>query len=355
MKLKIHVSSLNKKVIGNFSYCGYTNNLINSFEKFANVEITNLQNSDVVIILATYLGMDFEVDTETIDLIVKLKKPIVVIDYTEYGSRSLKIRNREYNIYGYKIEYEDLINSKEGNCIHNFLLNNNQNICCYFKRELSSIVNLNDVPFPVFPVEFVSEDYNMINLIPDSMDEYLNRNCIYNFIWGLSNMCRLHLHGAMLLNFEKFSCDLISSRAQYEYKIKNKDSRSITLINTDWYERFNLHDINFNSRMVIDLYGAGQKCFRNVECTKNSLSVKQDPSKLLHTYEWIDGENCIHLPVTDDLTLDIDRSIDVLLSYRHEKQCELYKMYLNSIETNMKYSLTNYVKNHIIYNIQCTI
>jgi hypothetical protein len=350
--MNIAVTSLNKHVTNDFSHGGYTNTFINSFEKYGNVKFCEIHEADVVIILVTYLGLPFEFDSDQAELISKLNKPIVVIDYTEYGSYELQHRNNEYNVYGYKLEFRDL-NKVNTFIIHEFLLNNQKNICCYFKRELSNNINLTNVPFPVFPIEFVSDTYNIDNLIPDSKDVYYKRNCIYNYVWGLSNMCRVHLHGAFLLNFEKFCCGLVTSKAQYDFKIK--DGKVITLINPDLYERFDLNDMNFNSMMVIDLYGAGQKCFRNIESTKNSLSIKQAPDKLIYTHDWIDGENCITLPVTDELKLDIDESINILLEYRHDKHHLLYDMYLNSIETNHKYSLPIYIKNHIIQNIQYNI
>jgi hypothetical protein len=350
--MNIAVTSLNKITNDTFSQCEYTNTFIRSFERFGNVKFVDIDHADVVIIITTYLGWSFEFNIEESELISKLNKPIVVIDYTEYGAFQLHNRNNEYNLYGYKLEFNDL-NNVNTFVIHEFLLNNQNNICCYFKRELSNAIDLKKVPFPVFPIEFVADGYTMDNLIPDSHDEYYKRNCIYNFVWGRTNICRVHLYGAFLLNIEKFCCAIATSKTQYDFKIKNE--KLITLINAEWYERFDLHELNFNSMMVVDLYGAGQKCFRNVESTKNSLSVKQDPNKLIYTYKWVDGENCISLPVNDDFKLDIDKSIDIMLEYRNDKHHLLYEMYLNSIETNQKYSLPLYIKNHIIRNIQNTI
>jgi hypothetical protein len=107
--------------------------------------------------------------------------------------------------------------------------------------------------------------------------------------------------------------------------------------------------------MILDLYGCGLKCFRNVESSKNSLSVKQDPNQLKYTYEWKDGYNCISLPVNDDMSLNIDKSIKTLLDYRHDKHYLLYDMYLNSVEINKLYAPSHYVQNHLIKNIKSAI
>ncbi len=107
--------------------------------------------------------------------------------------------------------------------------------------------------------------------------------------------------------------------------------------------------------MKIDLYSCGEKCFRNVESTKNCLSVKQDPNHLIHSYKWINDHNCITLPTNEDLSIDIDKSIDILLQYRHDKRDLLYDMYLNSLEMNRLYSLQNHIPTTIINHIQKNI
>jgi hypothetical protein len=137
--------------------------------------------------------------------------------------------------------------------------------------------------------------------------------------------------------------------------LKESGEKFIFVTNHDWYERVDLNPINSNSMVIIDLYGCGQKCFRNVESSKNTLSIKQDPSQLKYTYEWKDGYNCISLPVNDDMSLNIDTSIKTLLDYRHDKHHLLYDMYLNSVEINKLYAPSHYVPNHLIKNIKSTI
>jgi hypothetical protein len=159
----------------------------------------------------------------------------------------------------------------------------------------------------------------------------------------------------MILNYDKFKTNFAFSFTQAKKRLESNKDNFILSVNHDWYERVSTDELMMmqrNSTVVLDLYGCGLKCFRNVECTSNSLSFKQDPSALIFTYPWVDGDNCVVLPNKDNTTdLDLDASIDILLSYRHENRGKLYEMYLNSIKTNHLYAPKNYVPSHIMKNI----
>jgi hypothetical protein len=355
-KLKIYVTDLDSEIeFPKFTKCGYTESFIQSFELYGGVSFVDFKSADVIILLVTFLDNNYKFNYKLCELISKSNKPIVLIDYTEYGGSNQSIRLKEYNLYGYKLEFEDLNTYSNSNFLHNFLLDNKKNICCYFKRELSSYIDYSIVPFKVYPIEFVSESYteNITHFI--SKDEYYKRKCIYNFIYGFSNYSRSKLHGSFLMNHENFDSIFATSYKQYLHLIENTNECFILICNTEWHERVPLDDINRNTLMSIDLYGCGQKCFRNVESTKNCLSVKQDPNHLIHSYKWIHDYNCIVLPTNEDLSIDIDKSIDILLQYRHYKRDLLYDMYLNSLEMNRLYSLKNYIPNKIINNIRKNI
>ena len=355
MKLKAFITSLSQdRKYPEFSKCGYTHHtFMNSIHKYSDLIYTDLESADIVCIFVTFLGNDYTFDEVTAELISKTNKPIVIFDYTEYGPHNGEIRIKEYNLFGYKIEFNDLT---VGNAdkVHKFLLNNQKLISCYFKRELGSSIDLNEVPFKVYPLEFICDDY-ITNVHVDTKDQYYDRKCIYNFVWGFSNYSRPNLNGVFLLNMEKFACRFALSYKQATTILKESSEKFIFVTNHDWYERVDLNLINSKSMMIIDLYGCGQKCFRNVESSKNTLSIKQDPSQLKYTYEWKDEYNCISLPVNDDMSLNIDKSIKTFLDYRHDKHHLLYDMYLNSVEINKLYTPSHYVPNHLIKNIKSTI
>lgn len=353
-KIKVFVTSLNRdRKYPHFSRCGYTTHtFFNAFEKYGNVIYSDLESAEIIFLFVTFLGNDYNFDTVTSELISKFNKPIIIFDYTEYGTYQSEIRLKEYNLFGYKLEFKDLSSDNSG-VLNNFLINNQKLIKCYFKRELSNFIDLSTVPFKVYPLEFIGDPYTIDeNTKIDTKDEYYNRLCIYNFIWGFSNYSRPRLHGKFLLNMEKFECKFALSYKQAMNDLKEQKNKFIFLTNHDWYERVDLNEINANSMAVLDLYGCGQKCFRNIESTKNTLSIKQDPSKVKFTFDWKDGLNCIFLPVHENMDLDLEKSINILLEYRADKHHLLYDIYLNSIEMNKLYSPKNYVPNHIILNIK---
>jgi hypothetical protein len=355
MRLKAFITSLNvDKKYPQFSKCGYTKDIfMRDIHKYGNVDYSELELSDVIFVFVTFLGNDYTFDEKTAELISKANKPIVIFDYTEYGPHNGEIRVGEYNLFGYKIEFSDLTTGNSDK-MHKFLFDNQTLIKCYFKRELGTHVDISKVPFNVYPLEFICDDYNISTNV-DTKDEYYTRRCIYNFVWGFSNYSRPQLHGAILVNMQKFACRFALSYKQATTILKDSDEKFMFVVNHDWYERVDLNPINSKSMMIVDLYGCGQKCFRNVESTKNSLSVKQDPNQLKYAYEWKDGINCISLPVNNDMSLDLNKSIEVLLEYRHDKQHLLYDMYLNSVEMNKLYSPNNYIPNHLIKNIRNNI
>lgn len=356
MKLNVFITSLTQgRKYPEFTKCGYTHHTFaTSIHKYGDVNYSDLESADIVFLFVTFLGDDCKFDENTAELISKIDKPIVIFDYNEYGTHHGRKCIDQYNLFGYELEVNDLNIYDYTSKMNKFLLDNRKLIACYFKRELGRSVDLTNVPFKVYPLEFIADEYTT-KVITDTKDQYYDRKCIYNFVWGFSNFSRPHLNGAFLLNMEKFNCKFALSHNQTTYMLKESVDKFIFIANHDWRERVDLNLINSKSMMILDLYGCGIKCFRNVESSKNSLSVKQDPSQLKYTYEWKDGYNCISLPVNDDMSLNIDKSIDILLDYRYDKHHLLYDMYLNSVEINKLYAPSNYVPNHLIKNIKFTI
>lgn len=353
--MKVYPTALFKDRLNeNFSTCGYTTHIFwkNGIEKYGNIEMVNIENCDIICLFVTHFGSTYIFDREKANIIKSLKKPIIIFDYSEYGQHHVLYLS-QYNIFGYKLEHNGLM-SGEYKFLNEFLMENQFLIKCYFKRELSIINDLSKIPFRVIPLEFIGDIY-CTDENPDTKDKYYARPCLLNFIWGYSNLSRPHLHGTILSNIEKFQAHFALSYLQAKEFLKSPENPFILLVNHDWYERININelmDLQKKSKMIIDLYGCGLKCFRNVESTCNCLSVKQDPTKLMFTYPWIDGENCIILPTAENSNLlDCHESLKILLEYRHDKHHLLYDMYLKSMEMNKLYSPKNYVRNHIIRNI----
>lgn len=357
--MKLFVTAMWKdRPVDNFSTCGYT---VHSFwkesvVKFGGVGVSTLEECDAVCIFVTYLAGNFVFDEDLATRISESKKPIILFDYSEYGGHHTH-HLLQYNLYGFQVEHKDLLQG-DYRKTHEFLLANQSLVKCYFKRELSAANDLTKVPFRVVPLEFVAPVY-CDDVVPDTKEQYYARPCIIDFIWGFSNLSRPFLHGELLLHMQKFNCKYALSIRQATECLKTPSDPFILLTNVDWYERINTAELmNFQrqSHMVIDMYGCGLKCFRNVESTLNCLSVKQDPSKLVWTYPWEHGVNCITLPTKENSNIvDSKRAVDIILNYWRFERDSLYSMYLKSIEMNQLYSPKNYVPNCIVKNIRETI
>lgn len=359
-KLKLFPTALwkgrNKK---HFSSCGYTSFTFwdSSVVKHGGFDVPeNIEDCDAVCLFVTYLGGNFVFDSETADKIAALKKPIVVFDYSEYGGH-VTTHLSEYNLYGYDIQCSGLLAGDYGKT-HEFLLANQDLIKCYFKRELSSNNDLYKVPFRVYPLEFVATCYDDDSPL-DTVEQYRARPCIVNFIWGYSNVSRPLFQGAMMLRIRDWCCEFALSYKQVVEHLKTPEKRFITTINHAYYERIKhdeLMELNKHAMMTIDLYGAGLKCFRNVESAANCLSAKQDPSKLRWTYPWVDGVNCIALPtLPGSNVIDATKAVDILLTSWTKERESWYNMYLASAKMNSLYNPKNYVPNHIIKHISSNL
>jgi hypothetical protein len=340
-----------------FSSCGYTTHTLwkNSIVPYGKIEFSTIENCDVIFLFTSYLGTNYVFDKDNAKKISDFRKPIVIFDYSEYGGHE-ENHLHQFNLYGHRLEHDGLL-AGDYKLLNEFLLDNQILIKCYFKRELSSRIDVSTVPFKVYPLEFIGDTY-VSSDEPDSPEIYYKRPCLLNFIWGYSNLSRPKLQGGIMLNIDKFNTEVAYSYRQVQERLSNPQNYSdyfFFMFPCDWYERIPTKDmmtLQKKSRMVIDLYGCGLKCFRNIESTANCLSVKQDPSKLIYTYPWIDGENCILLPtVYGSNIIDVERSVEILIKYRHQYQHLLYNMYLNSIKMNFKYSPMNYVPNHIVKNV----
>ena len=297
--MKVHATSLHKDLPpDHFCICGYTTHTFWAWSvvKFGNFEVSNLDSADVIFLFVTNLGKNYTFDADVAKKIANAKKPVVCFDYTEYGGHD-EVHLDQYNLMGFRIEYDGVI-SGDYKLLHEWLSENQSLIKCYFKRELSVRSDLTQVPFKVYPLEFVSEFYAMDGE-PDTDENYYARPCLMNFVWGCSNLSRPRLSGELMKHYNEFSCEFVTTYGQIKKTLETPGCRFMILMYVPEYERIpseEYYRIIKKSWMVIDTYGAGLKCFRNIESTKNTLSVKQDPSKLVWTYPWIDGHNCIVLP-----------------------------------------------------------
>jgi hypothetical protein len=141
---------------------------------------------------------------------------------------------------------------------------------------------------------------------------------------------------------------MITSEKQLMNVLNNGLRGKYVYINAHSFERLNYDEILPKCKIILDLYGNGIKCFRNIESAVYGVSAKQDVSIVSHAYPWIDNDNCIMLPINKNNNLKLNQSINLLLSWLTENnQSKLYEIYKRGNKTVVNYEKDVYIKNYI--------
>lgn len=350
--MKFSIIKHNKN--GNYqdSYDGYLNH--HWFNCLSNVisYTTNHEEADFSI-----LPIVWEPNYKYDEDLNKIKfKNLIILDFLEYGCGTWsdpRYKNL-YSYFGFKHEPYDGFFERELE-FYKLHLNIKQYLRdktrVYFKREMMSSNTFDDFGIKVLPVDFINT-YGEYKIYTE--EQFWKNKIDLLYIWGRSSQDRVRLHGTLFTQMDRFGHNMFSTEKQYDEEVlKNNRDRSFLLLHKEWYERVDFMKYQNNTRAVLDLYGAGLKCFRTIESTINTLSFKQDMSILKHAYPWIDKENCVMLANKENsCVLDEHKSCDILHYYlRGNGQSELYKLYLNSCETNLKYRNVNYINDYFLPNV----
>lgn len=336
---------------------GYIKNFISLLCKNTNFEITySVSAADaIIIVVPPMIKCDADIELECLNY----KKPIFVFDFSEYGVSRLREKNYLDNfvsnsLLGFNVD--KILNEINSNrClsnINNFLQKNISNMRIYFLRELSkNLFDNNDLPFSLEPLDYILNT-SSINDKALSKEQFFLKNIDICFVWGKTNSDRMSLHGALMQHFSRTDLyhHVISSCEQYEEYIqrKQKNTSGILLMNKNGYakERIDLSPILLNSKLCIDLYGNGMKCFRNPESSIYSISIKQDCTKLKFAFDWYNNQNCFMLPnETTHNSIDIQESVKVIETILADlkNKDKIYDIYVNSFNTATKYIGKNYI------------
>jgi hypothetical protein len=350
--MKFSVIKHNKN--GNYQDCydGYLN--VHWFSPLTNtLQFTRNHDEADFTILPIVWEPNYEYDTSINSINFK---NLIILDFFEFGcgTWSDKRYQQFYSFFGMKHEPYDGFFEREKQFLqlHENLRNAlRDKIRVYFKRELSNLLDLSQVGTKVLSADFINtyEEYT-----PCTEEQFWQRGLDLLYIWGRSSQDRVRFYGTLFAQMDRFGHNMYTSEKQYEEElIKNKRDNAISLFHKEWYERVEFRKYQNNSRAVIDLYGAGMKCFRTIESTINSISFKQDLSFLKHAYPWIHNENCIMFENKENSNnLDEHKACDTLWHYiRGDGKLDLYKIYLKSCETNLKYRNVTYLNDYFIPNI----
>ncbi len=346
--MKIFYTQLNRKN-KNCTEGFFANTIYLEFQKFHQF-VSSPEEADCIVFFYCFY-FDYEFDQQMYERIKSSGKPIVIFDYLEQGSPSLQ--KPEYlttmQILGYQydespgnpttVEYMKLVTG---------MYELQSQIKLYFKREMPVCLDYSKSPFKILPVEY---PITFAPYEPVSEEDYYNRPFDLYFNYGFSNPDRPKLHGRLLLGIDQIGHNFAQTEKTEEEFLKQGRKRIVVVCHREWYERVPFKSRNSMTYTTMDLYGAGMKCFRSTEGTIDTLAFKADPSLLHYSYPWVNGKNCIALPVDERNRLKIDEAYEIIRYNLRNNQGSLYSLYLKSVENNHKYRTENYVKDYLLKNM----
>jgi len=318
-------------------------NKLNELCKESLQRVFRVEDCDVVFIPFTYKG-GFPFDYPLAKKIADLNKPIVVFDFIA-----------PYQIFAGVKGIECFGDKKYGE-LYNFLNSQMKNIKLYFKKELFVNEDLTKIPFTVKPIEFIN---TLPKYITHTKKEFNKRLIDIYMVWSFSSRSRALLHGELV----KYSA--IDGRwnliCDHSYLLKDKNPGKIALIFTPPSKRITLKalmDYQNQTKISISAAGSAQKCHRHLESPWNSIMAMQD-TNLVWTYPWIDGKNCIILPVLEkkenaniwsNCMIDEAASVQKIKMYLKQPD-KLYAIYLEGIKSALNYQIVNYIPKYVAKEI----
>jgi hypothetical protein len=222
-----------------------------------------------------------------------------------------------------------------------------KNPVIYFKRELLN----KDKADNIYPIEFPA----LFQTPPvQSKEEFDSRELELFFNWGYSHELRRATHGLIFLHATTSNIEVVDSFQNIEQTLKERNghSRTWATIFTPHFSRVDIQTVYYfqsKSKLSLSLYGAGTKCFRNLEAPLNSIMVMQDDD-ISWGYDWIDGFNCIKIPKakTFEEIRGLENQYRAIETIEQAlKRDDLYEIYKNGIATCDKYRIDNYVNNYL--------
>ena len=310
------------------------------------------EDADVVFFFYCYYHQ-YEFDEEIAKRIQSSQKPVVIFDFVENGSPCLQREEYliKHQILGYEYTcYVDNPLTSEYQKMADYFFKLQPQIKLYFKREMSVKLDFSTSPFRILPIEYPI-NFNRYDEV--SREEYYKRSHSIYFNYGLSNTDRFRMHGKLLLEADRIGHNIIQTEKAEEQFIKEGRRNNITIFHREWFDRVDFMSRNSNTLSTLDLYGAGMKCFRSTEGTINTVAFKQDPSLLHYTYPWINGENCIHLPIDSKNMLKVNESFEIIHYWlRGSGLDKLYDIYQKSVVNNHLYQSKTYIHNYLLKNIE---
>lgn len=344
---------------------GWLTGYFNRMKAYGFISSAQVEDCDVIFLPVSIPWDGSVFDEDDAKKLLDSKKPVIIFDGLETGRFSTIPWLWGYDfIAGVGWNY-DLPFWKRFEQFGKELI---PQIKLYFKRELVFELRNRSYEYPVATFEFPCMGETDKNYVAQSREEFNDRPNDIFMLWGWSNHCRAILHGELIKSVpsrDPWGKILVTD----ERDLNNFDCKGKVVViykhHTHRLPFSQLISLQGQSKFTITMRGEGEKCFRHSEASYNSTMAMMD-TQSEWTYPWIDGKNCISLPVkkTDlpragkvDIpcfTVGIDEvgSVEKLYSYlTGDKKDLLYDIYVEGTKHVSKYRFENYTKDYVIEEI----
>lgn len=257
--------------------------------------------------------------------LLKIRKPICVMDYTEYGwdagDKPNVLGTGAFRDFGFlnTPEWEKL---DTWACVMPAAL--------HFKRELFQ----RDVNPRRMPIEFPCR----IPAPPiQTKVEFEARPIEVFHYWGLSNPVRQKYHGQIFQKAHEFGIHVVDMWDQDEHF----ERRTWATIHAPWYNRKPIEEVmrwNFRSKLSVSLPGAGNKCFRHSESPVGSIMALTE-NGLSWSYPWHHLINCFRMNIKQD---------SLWMEFLSPSREISYSIYLASQDNIDRYRSERYVREYVL-------
>lgn len=281
-------------------------------------------SADVNIITLAYHPGGFIFDETWAKLVQENGKPVVVMNFREYGwEQSWKNYDAPWVMGGTGHPmYESLDDRVSLDCLLRGL--GSKYILC-FQREFShaiqrTIHDVGPVPLVILPIELLSPNLPLPPK-PDK-DEYMAREPGVFSLCGMSHPDRRVMHEVL--------------------SFANNGSGRHHVEEVDHTQRRPLMDVMaLQGRYMasLNLGGAGEKCFRGAESCWNSVPIMADVG-MQYRVKW-DDSNAIMLPTKDGRIL-LEESLNKIQVYLDDKE-GMWERMLNAHENAKRMNIDNYM------------
>lgn len=267
--------------------------------------------------------------------LISIKKPVVLIDYSEYGGDYSFPSNDVNSILGSGSPSRIWrIDTPEWNRLDTWVKENPPVV--RFQRELRS--EDANPSLRIHPCDWLCMFKPMP---PQSKLEFLSRRLQMFSYWGNSWPVREKLHGEIFTRSVALGYVVIDHPELLAAYCSSLPESKFWMSFHAQYARLPMETVismAYKSKLCVSLPGAGVKCMRHSEAPVASVMVLAR-DRLVYSFPWVDGENCLRLDLgtsmVDQIMLMLDRP-------------DLWDIYQLGLENVDRYRPVRYIQDYLI-------